>query len=972
MNYAAMNYAATCEKIVVLGFYDRNNTGDECFKIAFRKVLQVECIFICMDDVTQEDIQRHNPSCVVIGGGDIINPYFMEQAKKVLHGYTGPVYGLSIGCPYESCAHYLDIFDHVFTRSTRDTGIAVERIGSENVTHISDLSTCLRQTSQSQKYIKTAQGILRIGVCLAQPVFYNNPHAHTLMRDIIATCRGVYKHVHDMMIAKGSLLKIEWHLIPFNYSLTNKAESDWEAMNLFMSLCGKRISPEGSEDDVIIIDPITLYTPSGTGSDISISQSISQSVYDYINQELDFMICMRYHSVMFSLVSGTPFVALYTSTKIQGCLDDIKGVSQYGEVLQLDKTTQKPCTFSLNSLTKKCTDVLDSFSVEFQKSMDKMVFYENELVRHIQLIQDHIVKCMKRKRAFVYRSNISSSFNAVIQQCVWGLSEYLHIDQDTVYNLIHTTNVSWNDIITQQMHGPDGPGGPDCQIESLEKKAENIARLICFSASKQLQDPCMWGMREALLSRPLLLRDSIAYIWQHGKDACVPCKISLVEPTTQKMHQTWYKSISIDPHISLSLNSLSSVHRSGWSWALSGLLSLDAMIYGGSEEAPVIFDSFVDRTFHWCCDILSTFHTIPYIKPWFGCVHHTFDTTHSEYNCSKLFENPVFIESLKTCKGLISLSVHLAGLLRERLKEIAPLVPVHVVYHPMFTPELTFTMSRYEMNPNRRIVQIGAWLRRPYTIFTLDTSIIQYSIQKSVLQGVSMDLNFPPRGYEEFIENLPFVYTTTTRRKSRDVVEEHIGDPSDTHDIECRDIVCRDNINSSNKFLQGVSDVLQHHYYSVDIIENLTNEEYDVLLSQNIVFLHLVDCSAVNTVLECIVRNTPIIVNRLPALEEVLGAEYPGFYSDPLYALSLCDTMSKVQAIHEYLTRLDKTRYRLEHFVARIHSIISASPGSSQEPNYPLFTAQPDTAVNQYEPLLQPLNTFARFLPPSFQQRRWR
>ena len=56
-------------------------------------------------------------------------------------------------------------------------------------------------------------------------------------------------------------------------------------------------------------------------------------------------------------------------------------------------------------------------------------------------------------------------------------------------------------------------------------------------------------------------------------------------------------------------------------------------------------------------------------------------------------------------------------------------------------------------------------------------------------------------------------------------------------------------------------------------ITRLSDDDYDALLTRNIVFLKLVDCSAVNTVIECIERNTVIIVNRHPALEEVSKGE---------------------------------------------------------------------------------------------------
>jgi hypothetical protein len=119
---------------------------------------------------------------------------------------------------------------------------------------------------------------------------------------------------------------------------------------------------------------------------------------------------------------------------------------------------------------------------------------------------------------------------------------------------------------------------------------------------------------------------------------------------------------------------------------------------------------------------------------------------------------------------------------------------------------------------------------------------------------------------------------------------------------------------------------LQSNDASVDIIDHLTDGEYDDLLSQNIVFINLVDASACNTVLECIVRNTPIIVNRLPALEEVLGVNYPGFYhKDNLYeAASIALDMNRIFTIHKFMTTINKTMFSLERFVNEFQAKLAA------------------------------------------------
>ena len=133
--------------------------------------------------------------------------------------------------------------------------------------------------------------------------------------------------------------------------------------------------------------------------------------------------------------------------------------------------------------------------------------------------------------------------------------------------------------------------------------------------------------------------------------------------------------------------------------------------------------------------------------------------------------------------------------------------------------------------------------------------------------------------------------------------------------------MCRVNKNT-NKYIIGMVESLKLKDASVSIIDNLSNDRYDQLLASNIVFLNLVDCSAVNTVIECVVRNTPLIVNRHPAIEELLGKGYPGFYSCLIEASMISTDLEKIKEISTYLERLDKTDYLLSTFIDKFQDIV--------------------------------------------------
>lgn len=125
----------------------------------------------------------------------------------------------------------------------------------------------------------------------------------------------------------------------------------------------------------------------------------------------------------------------------------------------------------------------------------------------------------------------------------------------------------------------------------------------------------------------------------------------------------------------------------------------------------------------------------------------------------------------------------------------------------------------------------------------------------------------------------------------------------------------------NNSFMNGMKNFLKDITKSVEIKEKVTNDEYDDILANSIVFLDLIDCSAVNTVIECIVRNTPLIINKHPAIEEVLGSSYPGYYSCLDDVERLCSQES-IKEIYEYLCKLDKTNFKIETFISNMESII--------------------------------------------------
>jgi len=112
------------------------------------------------------------------------------------------------------------------------------------------------------------------------------------------------------------------------------------------------------------------------------------------------------------------------------------------------------------------------------------------------------------------------------------------------------------------------------------------------------------------------------------------------------------------------------------------------------------------------------------------------------------------------------------------------------------------------------------------------------------------------------------------------------------------------------------ADYIEMEQYSkcanVEMRKPMSNHHYDNLLSSAAVFLDLYDVAACNVILECIIRNTPILVNRLPAAVEYLGEDYPLYYENLEEAAA---KLVNAKEAHTYLTNMDKSKFSLEYFL---------------------------------------------------------
>lgn len=300
-------------------------------------------------------------------------------------------------------------------------------------------------------------------------------------------------------------------------------------------------------------------------------------------------------------------------------------------------------------------------------------------------------------------------------------------------------------------------------------------------------------------------------------------------------------------------------HRGGWKYILGELKNN----YFFSKTSTIDFFDVIERQFLWNNENVSS-------NKWCGILHCTNKTPPylNEINIENLFKNTNFIESLKTCVFIICFSNNVSRFLITKIRcELNLNVKIYTLKHPVVFDDIPlFDMDSFVQNPNKQLIQIGQQLRKMSSIYLLN------NIQCSKLW--------------------------LTGTKNFDKVKTLLNKEIEYLNINPNDL-------------------------SKEVIMKYTStfEEYDSLLANNLVFVDLFDASANNTVLECIVRNTPIIINKLDAVVEYLGDEYPLYYND-LSEVSDLINGPKILSAHEYLKKMDKTPFKINTFLNNLYDIV--------------------------------------------------
>ena len=286
------------------------------------------------------------------------------------------------------------------------------------------------------------------------------------------------------------------------------------------------------------------------------------------------------------------------------------------------------------------------------------------------------------------------------------------------------------------------------------------------------------------------------------------------------------------------------------------LVAKNAMLGRLHNDSGVLFNPQINATFH---DTTGT--DLPYRKKWSGIVHGIIDAPEhlpdSGYNLHPMLNDRRFAQSLEHCAGIFTHS----DTLRRRLLDSGywnPNVPIEILPYTVAEPKTGFRADWFCEQRKPTLYAIGYFAKRLGSFLDLEAK----NFQKILVAPTRS------QAFQEYFQ-----------------IEKTFCSKPDPILVQNRS----------------------------------TRTDCDWILSRNPVFLDYYDLSASSVLSECIVRNTPVILRRHPAAEEILGADYPLFFSDLEQATELLNESSILES-HVFLANVPKRNFFHPMFLEKLQS----------------------------------------------------
>lgn len=881
----------TKQNIYVVGYFGHANTGDENYLHTFEYVFQrylfnfknyniiyLDCDHVKITTFIDSDI-------IILGGGDVLNNYFLDRIISTFINKPNKILAVSVGVPYTDIlvnTNKLNIVDYIFVRTRQDLDLFKQHFHPHRILFIPDLSFFLLNILSSTKptNLLIEENLQRIQSS-GKKIIAITLSRHIHNKDFTD---GYYKVLIGFSKLVKYLLTFDYHvvLLPFNTNHKHHSENDILIHNDLMTYFNPTLSQN-----------ITNITTSSSPLEVL-------SLYKYFYATVP----MRFHATLFSIYTNTPMLPVFTTRKIKNLLLDIDWA----------------CGYELECNHKDIpTDIDDMILINRFRSM--ISGHTGLTTKLLETNRDIDLDNFKRLGELISCDYSKISFT---------------LDTNTILTKAKNTFAKIQAIANKHDF-----------VDFRRVTDPTIQKLIVQSTSYHLTNGTIQSRYSYGLSSKMF-NDNFDYISEW----------TWVIRDNNKIQLQKSKQLFNNPYGLFNINYIDQVdysgaHRSGWQYVY------ESIKYLHNDKSNLYLDLYLDRTFHWNKEINKELGLIPYKVDWIGFVHHTFDTSFSDYNNHNLLNNPDFIDSLHFCKGLFVLSKTLRVQFEQAFISANIHVPVFDIVHPTELTALPqFTYGKFLANNDKKLIHVGGWLRNIFSFynlcipktykfpvsknFTVFNNTVTETIRKVALKGHSMDNYYPGIDFPKQLQKCLASIETNNNSPSQNTSQNTSQNSSQACCQNSSQACCQNtsqncckNIDIQNNWYKHFYEYTKYICDSVDFIEKLGNDDYDNLLTENIVFINLVDASAVNTIIECIVRNTPIVVNNHPAVVELLGVSYPLYFNSTnnYYEMNreisdLLSNTNNIRKAHTYIQGLGKScfniKYFTQQFITRIHEINKA------------------------------------------------
>ena len=340
------------KSILHYGYFNHMNCGDDAFKDVFDYLHQMYYPHFSIKYVEPEDtIPRSD--LATVGGGDVINPYFLEKVRRV----TDTMLAVGVGIPYTDNFHYFKLFKKTILRNSRD----YEQLKfTYNVTYFPDLTFLLPKLFQIPRYDHTGDNI---GISLARTYYHRR--YKTEYQDFVT---NVIVFINKLLCHNFKI-----HLIPFCIETRSVTENDM----LILHDVKKQIPHTN----------LTIFEPRVDDTGPSYVKQIYQKI-----AQMDFNICTRFHAHIFSTIHAVPFISLSCSRK---CSEYMYSIDLINNLYKLE-TNQDDLPINFNgdlfyqfvldkiADAKACTKKLKTCAKKYAVLMDRFeVYWRNLVYKHL-------------------------------------------------------------------------------------------------------------------------------------------------------------------------------------------------------------------------------------------------------------------------------------------------------------------------------------------------------------------------------------------------------------------------------------------------------------------------------------------------------------------------------------------------------------------------------------------------------------